>query len=77
MVDREKVVSVLHKRFPGASAQDVAAAANAIVGLPPEYDLVGSIDLETFDCVADAAHYTIEDVVDGSLRVYRRRQISS
>lgn len=37
MVDREKIVAVLRKRFPSAPAADVAAAANAIVGLGEEW----------------------------------------
>ena len=40
MIDREKVLAVLAKRFPGASPQDVAAAANAIVGLDDEWEEV-------------------------------------
>ena len=40
MVDREKILAVLRKRFPGASAADVAAAANAIVGLGDEWQEV-------------------------------------
>jgi hypothetical protein len=40
MVDREKVLAVLAKRFPGASADQVAAAANAIVGLDDEWEEV-------------------------------------
>jgi hypothetical protein len=37
MIDREKVLAVLQKRFPGAAADQVAAAANAIVGLADEW----------------------------------------
>jgi hypothetical protein len=37
MLDREKVVAVLKHRFPGAAAEQVAAATNAIVGLPDEW----------------------------------------
>jgi uncharacterized protein (DUF2267 family) len=37
MIDREKVLAVLRKRFPGAAADQVAAAANAIVGLADEW----------------------------------------
>ena len=44
MIDREKVVTVLRKRFPGASAEDVAAAANAIVGLAEEWDDVTDME---------------------------------
>jgi hypothetical protein len=37
MIDREKVVAILRKRFPNAPAVDIAAAANAIVGLGDEW----------------------------------------
>lgn len=37
MVDREKVLTVLRRRFPDASAAQLAAAANAIVGLDDDW----------------------------------------
>jgi len=37
MIDREKVLTVLHKRFPGSTLEERAAAANAIVGLDDEW----------------------------------------
>ncbi|MCC7242482.1 MAG: hypothetical protein IT180_11205 [Acidobacteria bacterium] len=45
MVDREKVLAVLRRRFPGASDSQTAAAANAIVGLDEEWQAVESTDL--------------------------------
>jgi hypothetical protein len=33
MIDREKLENILRRRFPGASLDQVAAAANAIIGL--------------------------------------------
>lgn len=38
MIDREKVLAVLRKRFPGSTADQFAAAANAIVGLDDEWE---------------------------------------
>ena len=38
MIDREKVLAVLAKRFPTASLTERAAAANAIVGLNQTLD---------------------------------------
>ena len=38
MIDREKVLAVLYKRFPGATLDQRAAAANAIVGLDDEWE---------------------------------------
>jgi hypothetical protein len=40
MIDREKVLAVLSKRFPEAPRENVAAAANAIVGLEDEWEEV-------------------------------------
>jgi hypothetical protein len=40
MIDREKVLAVLSKRFPEAARENVAAAANAIVGLEDEWEEV-------------------------------------
>jgi hypothetical protein len=37
MIDREKVLAVLQKRFPGSTIEERAAAANAIVGLGDEW----------------------------------------
>jgi len=44
MIDREKVLTVLRRRFPGATAEDLAAAANAIVGLPDEWEDITTIE---------------------------------
>ena len=44
MIDREKVLTVLAKRFSGATSQQLAAAANAIVGLEDEWEEVTDRD---------------------------------
>lgn len=44
MIDREKVLTVLRRRFPGAQPGDVAAAANAIVGLSEEWEDVTAVE---------------------------------
>jgi hypothetical protein len=46
MVDREKVLAVLRKRFVDAPAEEIAAAANAIVGLGAEWRAVESFERE-------------------------------
>jgi hypothetical protein len=46
MIDREKVLAVLQKRFPGSSLDQRAAAANAIVGLDDEWVDVTGRDAE-------------------------------
>ena len=38
MIDREKVLAVLRKRFPTGTPEQFAAAANAIVGLGDEWE---------------------------------------
>jgi hypothetical protein len=40
MIDREKVLAVLRRRFAGATPDQLAAAANAIVGLDDEWEEV-------------------------------------
>jgi hypothetical protein len=40
MIDREKVLTVLRRRFPDATVGQLASAANAIVGLEDEWDVV-------------------------------------
>jgi len=45
MVDRQKVETILARRFAGATRQEIAAAANAIMGLEDEWEEISS-DLE-------------------------------
>jgi hypothetical protein len=77
MIDREKVLAVLHKRFPGASADQVAAAANAIVGLDDEWEDVTSREPEFgyhFSVQCGEICYLAEEVQRGSdLRVFVKR----
>ena len=63
MVDREKVETVLSRRFPGASRDQVAAAANAIMGLDDEWEEVG----------ADMRHLAPELENGSEFRLLRRR----
>jgi hypothetical protein len=77
MIDREKVVTVLRKRFPTAGIQEIAAAANAIVGLGDEWEEVTPLapDLTAHmrrACRARCAPPSL--VPDGAeFRVLRRR----
>jgi hypothetical protein len=38
MVDRQKLETILARRFPGSTREQIAAAANAIVALVEESD---------------------------------------
>lgn len=77
MIDREKVLTVLRRRFPGATPQDLAAAANAIVGLEDEWEDVTDREPDLLShlarpcgpgcCLDDGAH----DVTDFRLLVRR------
>jgi len=40
MLDRQKLEAVLSKRFPGSKYDQIAAAANAIMGLDDEWEEV-------------------------------------
>lgn len=72
MIDREKVLTVLQKRFPGARLTELAAAANAIVGLEPEFEAVSAGEMRRFLCETLQARYSTSDVASGDVRVYRR-----
>jgi hypothetical protein len=52
MIDREKVLAVLQKRFPASTLEDRAAAANAIVGLGEEWEDVTARQPEMRSCAA-------------------------
>jgi hypothetical protein len=81
MVDREKVLAVLHKRFPGATAEQAAAAANAIVGLDDEWDDVTGHEPEFgyhFSVQCGEICYLAEQTQLGTqFRVFRRRVTAS
>jgi hypothetical protein len=44
MIDRQKLETVLSRRFPDASGPQIAAAANAIMGFDDEWEEVGTPD---------------------------------
>ena len=63
MIDRQKVETILRNRFQSASWADIAAAANAIMGLGDEW-----LEIEC----QDAACVTRELEAGGEIRVFRR-----
>jgi hypothetical protein len=63
MIDRMKLETILSRRFPGAGRPQIAAAANAIMGLEDEWEEVG-VDI---DALAREAEVGTE------FRVLRRR----
>ena len=75
MVDRDKVLSVLHKRFPGASRQQVAWAANAIVGLDDEWEAVAWNEPE-IECPGSCGQgcYLADRISSGTeFRIFQKR----
>lgn len=77
MIDREKVLTVLRRRFPGAAAEDLAAAANAIVGLPDEWEDITTIEPNLGDhfgrACGEACILAAGFANDVEFRVLRRR----
>ncbi len=81
MIDREKVLAVLRKRFPGSAPGQFAAAANAIVGLEDEWEDVSGHEPEFG--YHSSAHcggicYLADEARAGAqLRLFRRRDSSA
>ena len=77
MVDREKVLAVLGKRFPQASREEAAAAANAIVGLAEEWEEVTDRSDElgyNYSASCSDICYLAQQVERGdTFRLFRRR----
>jgi hypothetical protein len=64
MIDRQKLEALLAKRFPASKGDQIAAAANAIMGLDDEWEEVGS-----GNTTARARDVAVE------FRVFRRRSV--
>ena len=79
MIDREKVLAVLQKRFPGSAAEQLAAAANAIVGLEDEWVDVTSREPELgyhFSVQCGEICYLADQVQQGAqFRILRKRLV--
>lgn len=78
MLDRQKVEAILGRRFPGASRDQVAAAANAIMGLPDEWEEVLHEDdragyHSSHDC-GSVCYLTGEGDQAVEFRLFRRRE---
>lgn len=78
MVDRQKIETILTRRFPGSTAAVVAAAANAIMGLGDEWEEIVDLDhdLECRSSVPpchDACYLAKELQHHSEFRLLRRR----
>jgi hypothetical protein len=78
MVDREKVLAVLGRRFPDARPEQLAAAANAIVGLDDEWEDVSERQDEfgyNYSAQCCDICYLAQQVERGDqFRIFRRRK---
>jgi hypothetical protein len=76
MIDRQKLETVLARRFPGSRHDQIASAANAIMGLEDEWEEVGSYDDFGYhvsgNCV-DTCALAREAQAGTEFRVLRRR----
>lgn len=79
MIDREKVLAVLARRFPGATPDQMAAAANAIVGLEDEWEEVTDRDDQLgyhYSAQCSDICYLAQQVERGdTFRLFRRRAL--
>lgn len=77
MIDRQKLETVLSRRFPGASSDLIASAANAIMGLEDEWQEVSTYDdfgykIAPGQCL-EACSLAREAQAGTEFRVLRRR----
>jgi hypothetical protein len=71
MLDREKVVALLRRRFPGSASEQVAAAANAIVGLEDEWlEVLPSAD--RWDLLCNEGCHLSRLSAEGAIKLFRR-----
>ena len=70
MVDREKIITVLRRRFPGSANDQVAAAANAIVGLDDEWEEIPAADVSP---CGDSCYLAGASMRGARFRVLRKR----
>jgi len=76
MIDRQKLETVLSRRFPGSTRDQIAAAANAIMGLDDEWEEVGTHEEFGYHMSAqcqDICALAREAEAGAEFRVLRRR----
>lgn len=79
MLDRQKIEAVLARRFPGAAFHQVAAAANAIMGLDDEWEEIleptSGLGLHHSAVCGDLCRLARELDQGAAFRLFRRRDI--
>jgi hypothetical protein len=80
MLDRQKLETLLTRRFPGSTRDQVAAAANAIMGLNEEWEeVIGHEEELGYHASPQCSSicYLAREVELGSeFRLLRRRQLA-
>jgi hypothetical protein len=66
MMDRQKIETILLRRFPGATRDQVAVSANAILGLHEEWEELHCHNFEKLSA---------EEAEGEEFRVFRRRSL--
>lgn len=78
MIDRQKLESILGRRFAGATRDQIAAAANAIMGLDEEWEEVLDRESELGYHVSvqcpDICYLAREAEEGFEFRLFRRRE---
>jgi hypothetical protein len=67
MLDRQKLETILLRRFPGATREQIAESANAIMGLGEEW--------AEEQCCHDFQELAIQLAEGEEFRVFRRRPL--
>jgi hypothetical protein len=78
MLDRQKIETILIRRFPGAPFGQIAAAANGIMGLDDEWEEIpGDIGRHEYShsnsSCSGVCHLVRECAGADELRLFRRR----
>ena len=79
MLDREKLETLLSRRFPGASGDQVASAANAIMGINDEWEEVVGQEHDlgyhfSVQC-SDICSLALDVKQGAEFRLFRRRGV--
>jgi hypothetical protein len=78
MLDRQKIETILMRRFPGVSASAIAAAANAIMGLGDEWEEIlaenRALGCHTSADCRDVCYLAQEFERGEGYRLFRRRE---
>jgi hypothetical protein len=77
MLDRQKVEAILSRRFSGATRDQVAAAANAIMGLSDEWEEVlhdnQPVGYHFSNECGNVCHIADNEMQSVEFRLFRRR----